>query len=108
MVTALCLLYLLKKGAAALSDMLTTDDKDISFPVLPDLTNILFKPLMSDLLDRSDCSIILYSFPSCVNLVTLRDPKNVSIDLPIDSMDIPRSAAFRLLISTFSSGLVIA
>ena len=56
----------------------------------------------------SDCKTILYSFPSFVNLVTFLEPKKVSIDFPIESMDMPRSAAFSLLISTFNSGLVIA
>ena len=94
--------------AAALSDKDTTDDKGINFPELVDLTNILFNPFESDRLIRSDCNTILYSLPSLVNLVTFLDPKKVSIDLPIDSIETPKSAAFLLLISTFNSGLVIS
>ena len=51
---------------------------------------------------------MLYSLPSWVNFVTFLDPKNVSIDLPMDSIETPKSAAFLLLITTFNSGLVIS
>ena len=59
-----------------------------------DLTKTLLMLSGSCLSLISPCKIIEYSFPSRVKLVTLLEPKIVSIVLPISSVETPRSAAF--------------
>ena len=72
-----------------------------------DLTNSLLKLSLSFLSTRYCWSIIGYSFPSLLNVVTLLPPYKVSNVWPIDLVDIPKSLALFLFITNFTSGLFL-
>ena len=73
-VTALCLLYLESILADPSSLKSTKFANDISFELFSDLTKIFAKLSLLLLSDKYFCTIIGYSFPSLLNVVTVFPP----------------------------------